>query len=114
MRRCLSLLLLAAVLMPGKAAALSAAAREFMDINQDLETVQCEKRRLRRQMALAQAEGRSMEPLKKRFAELNRDPKTAKLEKRLAELEPRVKKSTDPEDLTAISRQQREAFYRCE
>ena len=28
--------------------------------------------------------------------------------------EPRVSKSSDPEDLPAISRQQREAFYRCE
>jgi len=37
-----------------------------------------------------------------------------RLEKRLAELEPRIKKSSDPEDLQAISFQQREAFYRCE
>jgi hypothetical protein len=36
------------------------------------------------------------------------------LEKRLAELEPRVKGSSDPDDLAAISLQQREAFYRCE
>ena len=114
MRPCLSLLLLAAVLLPGKAAALTAEAKEFMSINQELEPVQCEKRRLRRQMAMAQAEGRSMDPMKKRFAELNRDPKTAKLEKRLAELEPVVKRSPDPEDLAAVSRQQREAFYRCE
>ena len=94
--------------------ALSPAAREFMSINQELEPVQCEKRRLRRQMALAQVEGRSLEPMHKRFAELNSDPKTAKLEKRLAQLEPSVKRSSDPEDLAAISRQQREAFYRCE
>jgi hypothetical protein len=107
-------LLLVAMMVPGTAAALSAPAREFMSINEELEPVQCEKRRLRRQAALAQVEGRSMEPIKKRFAELNREPKTAKLEKRLAELEPVVKKSTDPEDLAAISRQQREAFYRCE
>ena len=96
------------------ATALTPQAQEFMSINQELEPVQCEKRRLRRQMALAQAEGRSTDPMKKRFAELNRDPKTAKLEKRLAELEPILKKSPDPEDLAAISRQQREAFYRCE
>ena len=49
-----------------------------------------------------------------RFAQLNKDPKTARLEKRLAELEPRLRKSSDPEDLQAISLQQREAFYRCE
>ena len=30
------------------------------------------------------------------------------------ELEPRLKSSSDPEDLPAISLQQREAFYRCE
>ena len=108
------LLLLAALVFPGTAAALSAPAREFMSINEELEPVQCEKRRLRRQAALAQADGRSMEPIKKRFAELNRDPRTARLEKRLGELEPVIKKSTDPEDLAAISRQQREAFYRCE
>jgi len=94
--------------------ALSPAAREFMSINRELEPVQCEKRRLRRQMALAQVEGRSLEPMHKRFAELDADPKTAKLEKRLAQLEPSVKRSSDPEDLAAISRQQREAFYRCE
>lgn len=104
----------AALVLSAPAHGITAAAQEFMSINQELEPVQCEKRRLRRQMALAHAEGRSMEPMKKRFAELNRDPKTAKLEKRLAELEPVVKRSTDPEDLAAISRQQREAFYRCD
>jgi hypothetical protein len=49
-----------------------------------------------------------------RFATLNKDAKTTRLEKRLAELEPRLRNSTDPEDLQAISLQQREAFYRCE
>jgi hypothetical protein len=49
-----------------------------------------------------------------RFAQLNREPKNAKLEKRLAELEPRLRNSTDPDDLPAISLQQREAFYRCD
>jgi hypothetical protein len=52
--------------------------------------------------------------LKDRFAALDRDPKTAKLERRLAQLEPRVSKSADPQDLAAISSQHREAFYRCE
>lgn len=85
-----------------------------MRITSELEPVQCEKRKLRREIALARAEQRSSAPLEKRFAELNRDPKTARLEKRLAQLEPRVSKSPDPEDLAAVSRQQREAFYRCE
>jgi len=102
------------LLLAPAAHGLTSAAREFITINQELEPVQCEKRRLRRQMAMAQVEGRSLEPMQKRFAELDRDPKTAKLEKRLAALEPVIKKSTDPEDLAAISRQQREAFYRCE
>jgi hypothetical protein len=102
------------LLLPPGAHALTPEAKEFMQINRDLEPVQCEKRRLRRQMAMAQVEGQSMEPMQKRFAELNRDPRTARLEKRLAELEPRVRKSSDPEDLRAISNQQREAFYRCE
>jgi hypothetical protein len=52
--------------------------------------------------------------LRERFAALDRDPRTAKLEKRLGELEPRIRRSTDPEDLAAISRQNTEAFYRCE
>ena len=103
-------------LIPLEAFALGPAAREFMDISRELEPVQCEKRQLRRKMALAQAEQREsdMRSLQARFVELNRNPKTARLEKRLAELEPRLKHSSDPEDLPAISLQQREAFYRCE
>ena len=95
---------------------LSPPAREFMKISQELEPVQCEKRRLRREIALAEAERRDGEVkiLRRKFAVLNADPKTTKLEKRLAELEPRLKRSGDSEDLQAISRQQREAFYRCE
>ena len=87
-----------------------------MAISRALEPLQCEKRRLRRQIALAQAErrGDDVEALRRKFAALDADPKTMKLEKRLAELEPRLRRSSDPEDLPAISRQQREAFYRCE
>jgi hypothetical protein len=96
--------------------ALSPAAQEFMTISKDLEPVQCEKRRLRRQIALAEAERRDPDAktLRRKFAALDADPKTARLEKRLAELQPRVTRSGDPEDLEAISRQQREAFYRCD
>jgi hypothetical protein len=101
---------------PIQAFALSPAAREFMEISRALEPVQCEKRQLRRQMALAEAERRDadVKAARARFAKLNKDPKTAKLEKRLAELEPQLKRSSDPEDLPAISYQQREAFYRCD
>lgn len=111
-----TLVLLLGFLLPIPALALSAAAQEFMQISQALEPVQCEKRRLRRAIALAEVERRDsdVKELRARFARLDKDPKNAKLEKRLAELEPRVKHSSDPEDLAAISRQQREAFYRCD
>ena len=109
-------LLLLCCLLPSPAWALSAAAQEFMQISRELEPVQCEKRRLRRAIALAEVERRDgdIKELRARFAKLDKDPKSAKLEKRLAALEPRVKHSSDPEDLPAISLQQREAFYRCE
>ncbi len=98
------------------ASALSPAAQEFMAITQELEPVQCEKRRLRRQIALAQAERRDADAraLRQKFEALDKNPKTAKLEKRLAELEPQVSRSRDPDDLTEISKQQRDAFYRCD
>ena len=110
----MKVLLLVLLLAPPPAYALSKDAQEFLEINKELEPVQCEKRRLRREITLAQAENRSTKELRERFAKLNRDPKTARLEKRLAELEPRLRKSSDPDDLPAVSRQQREAFYRCE
>ena len=98
------------------ALALSPAAEEFMAISKALEPVQCEKRRLRRESAFAEAERRDedVRVLRRKFAALDGDPKTSKLEKRLAELEPRVKASRDPEDLAAISLQQRQAFYQCD
>jgi hypothetical protein len=96
------------------ALSLSPAAREFMDITAKLETVQCEKRKLRREIALAEIEKKDSRELRKRFSALDREPKTARLEKRLAQLEPRIAKSSDPEDLPAIDRQRVEAFYRCE
>jgi len=45
---------------------------------------------------------------------LDRDPQTARLEKRLGQLGPRLAKSADAEDLPAINRQRVEAFYRCD
>ena len=87
-----------------------------MAISKELEPVQCEKRQLRRKIVLAEAERRDADAnaARARFATLDKDPKNARLEKRLAELEPFLKRSSDPEDLPAISLQQREAFYRCE
>ena len=96
------------------ALSLSPEAREFIDLTSKLEPVQCEKRRLRREITLAEVEKKDARELRKRFAALNREPKTARMEKRLAELEPGLRKSSDPEDLPAISRQRVEAFYRCE
>jgi hypothetical protein len=109
-------LLLLGMAFPLQVFGLSQAAQEFMAISRELEPVQCEKRQLRRKMALAEAQRRDADAkaARARFAALNKDAKTTRLEKRLAELEPRLRNSTDPEDLQAISLQQREAFYRCE
>ena len=109
-------LFLALLLCSGNALALSEPAKEFMKITDQLETVQCEKRKLRRAIAFAQAERRDAEAraLREKFAALDRDPRTARLEKRLAELAPRLEKSPDPEDLPTINRQRIEAFYRCD
>jgi hypothetical protein len=52
--------------------------------------------------------------LRQRFAALDRDPATAKLQQRLAQLVTRVQSSADPQDLAAISAQHREAYYRCD
>lgn len=100
--------------LTGVLLALSPEAQEFMRITQELEPVQCEKRKLRRQIALAEVEKKDAKALRERFSALDRDPQTARLEKRLGQLEPRLSKSADPEDLPAINRQRVEAFYRCD
>jgi hypothetical protein len=82
--------------------------------------VQCEKRKLRRAMVLAEVEKRTadLQALRQRFEQINAEPQTARLEKRLAVLQARVLddqgRARNPEDLDAISLQQRQAFYRCE
>jgi hypothetical protein len=102
------------------AAAITPEGREFVDILKQLEPVHCEKQKLRRAIAFAEAERRSGDAaeLRARFAQLDAEPKTAKLEKRLAQLEPRINSGRgvprDPEDLEMISKQRRDAFYRCE
>jgi hypothetical protein len=96
------------------ALSLSPEAREFIELTSKLEPVQCEKRKLRREITLSEVEKKDTRELRRRFSALDRDAKTARMEKRLAELEPWLSKSPDPEDLPAISRQQVEAFYRCE
>jgi hypothetical protein len=101
-------------LLSSPAWSLSPEAQEFMAISKELEPVQCEKRKLRREIALAEAERRDAKELRDRFARINRDPKTSRLEKRLGQLEPHLLRSSDPEDLDAINGQRREAFYRCD
>ena len=104
----------------GSVFALTPEAKEFLEISKQLEPVQCEKRKLRREIVRADVEHRADDAreLKKRFAEIDRDAKTAKLEKRLAVLEARLVDShgnaRNAEDLDAISFQHRQGFYRCE
>jgi hypothetical protein len=108
--------MLALLLFLSPAYALSPAAQEFMSITKALEPVQCQKRQLRRELARAEIEQRhdDVKHLREKFVALDKDKKVLQLERRLAELEPRVSRSSDPEDLRAISLQQREAFYRCD
>ena len=110
------LFLICLMALPVPALAITPAAEEFMSIAKTLEPVHCEKRKLRRAIALAEAERRDADAraARHRFANLDKDPKTARLEKRLAELEPFLQRSPDPEDLRAINQQRVEAFYRCE
>ena len=116
MRRLLVLLLL----LPVPASALTQDAKEWLALSTKLEPVQCEKRRLRRQMAMAQVLDQADEigKLRARVEELNRNRENARLEQRLAELQERMSDGKggvrDPQDLDAISLQQRQAFYRCE
>lgn len=116
--RTLAVLMGLALTVP--AGALSPAGREFLDVSKQLEKMQCEKRKLRREYAIAQAEGDKAKEneAKKRFDSLDRDPQTRKLEQRLALLQQRMTDATgkfrDPEDLDRISAQQRRAFYDCE
>jgi hypothetical protein len=116
LRLAVFLLLLAAA----PAFALTPEAKEWLEVSAKLEPVQCEKRKLRLELLRAEVEKRGADArrLRARVAALNRDPETARLEKRLAVLEARILdghgKPRNPEDLEAISLQQRQAFYRCD
>ena len=94
-------------------------AKEFIAISKRLEPVQCEKRKLRREIAVAEVERDEarLKALRGRFVAIDRNPETTGLEKRLGELERRMSNgkggTLDPEDLDAISLQHRESFYRC-
>ena len=108
-----------AALAAAPASALTPAAKEFIEIAQRLEPVHCEKRKLRREITFAEVEQRNgdAKALRDRFAAINRDKDVARLERRLAELEQRISDGRggvrDPQDLEAISAQQRRAFYAC-
>jgi hypothetical protein len=108
------------LLWPCAALGVTPAAQEFIDVSAKLEPVQCDKRKLRRAIVLAEVEGREadLNKLRARFAAINADPETARLEQRLALLQSRVLDGQGrpryAEDLDAISLQQRKAFYRCE
>ncbi len=112
--------LLLLLLWPCAALALTPEAQEFLDLSAKLEPAQCEKRKLRRAIVLAEVEGREadLKKMRARFAEINADAETARLEKRLAVLQSRVLdaqgRPRNAEDLDAISLQQRQAFYRCD
>ncbi|MSQ53847.1 MAG: hypothetical protein EXR31_00615 [Betaproteobacteria bacterium] len=112
-------LLLLAAFAATPALALSPEAQEFLELTKKLEPVQCEKRKLRRDIAVADVErdDDKAKALRARFDALNRDKDTTRMEKRLAQLEPRLVdkegRARRPEDLDAISLQRREAFYRC-
>jgi hypothetical protein len=115
----LRLLLAVLLLAAGPALAISPEAQEFLEISKKLEPMQCEKRKLRRGIAIADVErdAEKSQALRARYEELNRDKSAAKLEKRLSQLEPRIVdkdgKARRPEDLDAVNLQRREAFYRC-
>jgi hypothetical protein len=114
-----ALLAAAAAPAPAQTQSLSPEALEFMAVARELEPLHCERRKLRREILMAEVERRDAraQELRERFAKLG-DARTERLEKRLGELERRIVAGRGGvprrEDLEAISYQQRDAFYRCE
>lgn len=114
----LALLLVALAATPARA--VTPAAEEFMAIVTKLEPVLCEKRKLRREILIAQTDhdAKRVAELRARYAAIERQPETAKLELRLGELQKRITgadgRIRDPDDFRAITDQQRMAYYRCE
>ena len=80
---------------------------------QRLEPLHCQKRKLTRDIAVAEAERdtEKVKALRAEFAKLGLDKQAAAMEKRLLQLEPRIVdkegKARRPEDLDAISLQRR-------
>ena len=103
---------------PARAVTLEAEA--FMAAVKALAPVTCERRRLRRELAVARIEHDAAREraLRERFEEIARDPGTARLDERVAELHRRLVDASgrvrDPEDLRAIGAQQRVLSASCE
>lgn len=110
---------LALALAATPALAVSPAAQEFLEVSKKLESVQCEKMKLRRALAIAEVErdDATAKALRERFEEINRDKEVTRMERRLAELQPRILddagRPRHAGDLDAISAQRRAAYYRC-
>lgn len=110
---------LALALAAAPAQAISPEAREYLEVAKELEAVHCRKRKLTREIVLADAErdAARSKALRAEIEELGRDPKTGALEKRMLRLQSRIVdgegRARRPEDLDAINLQRREAFYRC-
>jgi len=113
-------LVVLAALATAPALAVSPEAREYVEVSKKLEPVHCQKRKLTREIALAEVErdAARVKTLRAQFDKLGRDPQTVALEKRLRALEPRIigsdGKVRHAGDLDVVDRQRREAFYRCE
>jgi predicted nucleic acid-binding Zn-ribbon protein len=108
-----------ALALAAPAFAISPEAKEFIEISKKLESVHCQKRKITREIAVAEAErdAERSKALRAEFRNIASDKQTAGLEKRLQQLEPRIVdkegKARRSEDLDAIDLQRREAFYRC-
>lgn len=114
------LLPLALLLGAAPARAVTPEAEAFMAAVKALAPVTCERRRLRRELAVARVEHDAAREraLRERFDRIARDPETARLDERVGALHRRVVDPSgrvrNPEDLRAIGAQQRELFASCE
>jgi hypothetical protein len=113
-------LLVLAAFAAAPALAISPEAQEFIELSKKLEPVHCQKRKLTRDIAVAEVErdADKARALRAAFDALARDKQATAMERRLLQLEPRIVdrdgKARRPEDLDAINMQRGEAFYRCQ
>jgi len=115
-----ALVALLVALVPAPARAVTPDAEAFMAAVQKLAPVLCERRSLRRELAMAQVENDAARAhrLRERMQAIARDPETARLDERVDRLHRRLVDANgrvrDPDDLRALSAQQLELFARCE